>query len=161
MIGAAKETFKDTDIEFSGDDMITMIQAHEVEKYFASFGPEKWLSTSIVNPLISLFDWGPETLVLHSSRMEVGNTGNVRAWKIPPYCRYIILPSCHDNHWTLFHIDLHERITRRYDSLGTDFPQVLKDALQHGVREYDENNPTNLAWKFCAGVSSDFSGTET
>lgn len=124
-------------MELLADDGITKVNAEEIDKYFTRFSSGHSLSTSIVNPLISSFHWGADSLVLHSSKIDIDRSELLSPWTIPPSCKHIVLPSCYNNHWTLFYIDLKDRVVTHYNSYqAIALPDALRGALTKGLSDF-------------------------
>lgn len=98
LVEQAKDIFGRTVVELPGDDIPEQIQPHEINDLFTRFRSCEWLSTSIINPSVSSTDWDADTLVLHSSRIDVDNDAQCRLWSVPEYSKRFIHPSCHNNH---------------------------------------------------------------
>ncbi|KAL8696246.1 MAG: hypothetical protein Q9201_007755, partial [Fulgogasparrea decipioides] len=126
LVRQAQDTFKQTAIDLNLDYRVETIRETEVHGYFSQFLPEKWLTTSAINPIISSFEWDTKTLVLHSSLLDVDDVINRSAlthrppWPIEGHHQQIILPSCFKGHWTLFHIDLSQQLRSPQQSNGSD-----------------------------------------
>ena len=144
LMAEAQNLFRTPGIELPTEEHIEHIRPTEVDSYFSQFLPDQWLATSAINPLISSFKWDVDTLVLHSSRIDINDTKNYKplkadsAWPILEYHRQIILPSCFESHWTLFVISLSQRTVKRYNSLTTSshIPESLKAAIHWGIAPY-------------------------
>ncbi|KAL8695692.1 MAG: hypothetical protein Q9201_007984, partial [Fulgogasparrea decipioides] len=76
LVRQAQDTFKQTAIDLNLDSRVETIRETEVHGYFSQFLPEKWLTTSAINPIISSFEWDTKTLVLHSSLLDVDDVIN-------------------------------------------------------------------------------------
>ncbi|KAL8993429.1 MAG: hypothetical protein Q9188_007331 [Gyalolechia gomerana] len=98
LVEQAKDNFGRTVVKLPCDDIPEQIQPHEINDLFTRFRPREWLSTSIIKPLVSSFDWNADALVPHSSRIDIDKDAQRRPWSVPEYSRQVILPSCYNNH---------------------------------------------------------------
>ncbi|KAL8911998.1 MAG: hypothetical protein Q9171_002911 [Xanthocarpia ochracea] len=144
LVAEAQNLFRTPGIELPTEEHIEQIKPTEIDSYFSQFLPDQWLATSAINPLISSFKWDVDTLVLHSSRIDINDTKDFKppktesTWPILEYHQQIILPSCYESHWTLFVISLSQRTVKRYNSLTTSshIPEPLKAAIDWGIAPY-------------------------
>ncbi|KAL9589622.1 MAG: hypothetical protein Q9179_007982, partial [Wetmoreana sp. 5 TL-2023] len=161
LVRQAQDTFKQTAIDLNLDSRVETIRETEVHGYFSQFLPEKWLTTSAINPIISSFEWDTKTLVLHSSLLDVDDVINRSAlthrppWPIEGHHQQIILPSCFKGHWTLFHIDLSQQLVRRHNSASLKFhvPVILRNVIESGLNNQTRDSRSQAAWNFVEGVS--------
>ncbi|KAI4085835.1 MAG: hypothetical protein L6R37_008463, partial [Teloschistes peruensis] len=114
MIKKAQDTFARSRVDFLCGEKVVTVNPDEVNDFFSQFEQDEMLTTSALNPIVSSFAWDTKTLVLHSSYMEVEEAQGApkrkepRVWPIANTHGRIIVPSCYEEHWTLFHIDLNK-----------------------------------------------------
>ena len=97
----------------------------EVTEDLSRFLPQRWLSTSPLMCLLSLFGWGESTKVLHSKYTDFGvNEVQKRkemlkgpVWPIGRKHTRIIIPHNPRNHWILIEVDVPGHVIRYYNSL--------------------------------------------
>ena len=107
----------------------------EVEEDLSPFLPQRWLSTSGLMCILSLFRWDDSTLVLHSKYTDF-DLDNVQMsmqmlershWPIRRKHTRIIIPYNPGNHWILIEADISQRTICYYDSLsGYDLSAICK-----------------------------------
>jgi hypothetical protein len=97
------------------------ILADEVSSFLQKFEVDGLFSTSIVTSLVFSFEWPPEYLVLHSSVLEHAESQVIPKssyWGLKTHHKKIIIPCCFKFHWTLFRIELDDRIIYHHDSMA-------------------------------------------
>ncbi|KAI4089814.1 MAG: hypothetical protein L6R37_007992 [Teloschistes peruensis] len=153
IIEQAQDTFLQSRVDFLCGGKVITINPDEVNEFFSQFKEDGLLSTSAINPIVSSFAWDANTLVLHSSYMEVQETERApertepRGWPITKKHGQVIVPSCYKEHWTLFHIDLNKRLVWRYNSArsSSEMSKNLKEVIQHGLKEvFSEVEPDKV-----------------
>ena len=88
------------------------VSPDEINHYFQTWFDGK-LSTSMIMQVLYLFDFGPNVLVA-SSEDAILNSQRKPRWSGNP--ARVILPSCHEGHWTLFCVDTVVKEIFHYDS---------------------------------------------
>ncbi|KAL8628981.1 hypothetical protein Q9189_005322 [Teloschistes chrysophthalmus] len=112
MIEKAQDTFARSRVDFLYGEKVVTVNPDEVNDFFSQFKQDGMLTTSALKPIVSSFAWDTKTLVLHSSYIEVEEAQRApkrkepRVWPIANTHGRIIIPSCYEEHWTLFYIDL-------------------------------------------------------
>ncbi|KAL8765914.1 MAG: hypothetical protein Q9209_007157 [Squamulea sp. 1 TL-2023] len=155
LISKAIFEFGRTGMKFPGSEYHTEIRAEEMEYFLGRFRPGQRLTTSIINPLVSSFRWEITDLVLHSSKLDVDQPSKCGPWIIGEEYKRIIIPSCHQEHWTLFDIDLHAKVVRQYNSLKPIvLSSSLREALRNGLSKRYQASPGQPDWRFEDGVSA-------
>ena len=107
----------------------------EVKEDLSPFLPQRWLSTSPLMCVLSLFGWNESTKVLHSKHTEF-DVNDVQkrkkmlggpVWPIGRNHTRIIIPYNPGNHWILIEVDISARVIRYYNSLpGYNLSVVCK-----------------------------------
>ncbi len=97
----------------------------EVREDLSSFLPSRWLSTSPLMCVLSLFRWGACTTVLHSKHTEF-DVNDVRkrkemlngpVWSVGRKHTRIIIPHNPSDHWILIVVDIPIQTISYYSSL--------------------------------------------
>ena len=97
----------------------------EVREDLSPFLPSNWLSTSPLMSVLSLFEWGESTIVLHSKHTAF-NMNNIEkrkemldgpVWPIGRKHTRIIIPHNPSDHWILIVVDIPIRTISYYSSL--------------------------------------------
>lgn len=97
----------------------------EVREDLNPFLPSNWLSTSPLMCVLSLFEWGESTTVLHSKHTDI-DLNNVKkrkemldgpVWPIGRKHTRIIIPHNPSDHWILLVVDIPIRTMSYYSSL--------------------------------------------
>ncbi|KAI4086765.1 MAG: hypothetical protein L6R37_008387 [Teloschistes peruensis] len=143
LIEKAQDTFVQSRVEFLCGEKVVTVNLNEVNKLFSQFKQDGMLTTSNLNPIVSSFAWDAKTLVLHSSYIEVEEAQRApkykepRIWPIAKTHGRIIVPSCYEEHRTLFHIDLNKHMVWRYNSAHSSLQlsKKLKEVIQHGLKK--------------------------
>ncbi|KAI4098319.1 MAG: hypothetical protein L6R37_006549 [Teloschistes peruensis] len=143
LIEKAQDTFVQLRVDFLCGEKVVTVNPDEVNEFFSQFKQDGMLTTSTLNPIVSSFAWDAKTLVLHSSYIEVEEAQRAperkepRIWPIAKTHGRIIVPSCYEEHWTLFHIDLNKHMVWRYNSAHSSLQlsKNLKEVIQHGLKE--------------------------
>jgi NAD-dependent SIR2 family protein deacetylase len=97
---------------------------HQVREDLGCFRVDGWLSTSPLMCILSLFDWGDTTKILHSEYMNF-NPSDASAgerqglvWPVGRRHTRVVIPHNPGNHWTLMVVDLPNRVVYYYNSLS-------------------------------------------
>ncbi|KAL9127436.1 MAG: hypothetical protein Q9217_003688 [Psora testacea] len=143
----------------------------EVREDLSPFLPSRWLSTSPLMCILSLFGWVESTTVLHSKHVEFG-VNDVRKrkemlegpiWLIGRKHTRIIIPHNPSDHWILIVVDVPIRTISYYNSLpGYDLDSCcefvktqMKRVGEKIGQDYSTWNPSIEASSHQQGNSSD------
>lgn len=97
----------------------------EVRNDLSCFHAGGWLSTSPLMAILSLFDWGDTTKILHSSLMDFSPSDAPKRdqllkgpiWPIGRKHTRVVVPHNPGNHWILVIVDIPHRVLYYYNSL--------------------------------------------
>ena len=97
----------------------------DMREDLGTFLPRRWLGTSALMCVLSLFEWGESTLVMHSKFMafDVHDVREIRKklegmfWPVGRQHTRIIVPYNPGDHWILIEVDIPDRVVRYYNSL--------------------------------------------
>lgn len=95
----------------------------DMREDLSSFLPQKWLSTSPLMCVLSLFGWNDSTKILHSKFIQFNaqtrkNMLKGSVWPIERKHKRVIIPYNPSNHWILIEVGIPDRVIRYYDSLS-------------------------------------------
>ena len=118
----------------------------EVKEDLSPFLPQKWLSTSPLMCVLSLFGWNESTKVLHSkhTNVDVNNVQERRkmlggpVWPIGQKHTCIIVPYNPENHWILIEVDIPARVIQYYNSLPGYDLSLLCRFVEEQIKCVDE-----------------------
>lgn len=135
----AKDWFRLKTLYLPYDNQIHPV--NNIDAIFSQFAPGNWLATSAINLLIASFEWDSYTLVLHSSKIDLGESPDyfrpATPRPIEDHYKRIILPSCYESHWTLFDINLKDGVVWYHNSLPSPTtPMALQNAIRSCLSDH-------------------------
>ncbi|KAL8764991.1 MAG: hypothetical protein Q9194_006738 [Teloschistes cf. exilis] len=156
----AQDKFVQSRLDFPCGETVITVNPEEVNDFF-QFTKDRMLTTSPINSSILSFAWHATMLVLHSRYLEVEETERAperkerQVWPIAETYEQVIIPSCYKGHWTLFHINLDERLVWHYDSARSqsELPKKLKEVIQNGLKPRISKGETDISLEFKEAVS--------